>query len=224
MVRVVKHNKGQLLYSDVEAICRANAMTGKVGNETAMRAKLMASWTAVREEHLAVLFLTSCGEKSYGGLVKDLENAKLQGQDYYPKTLVESFELVLHWHDPSRSCNNSTSMKYGTQTTMATVTTNEATPTGTVLTNAGSERRGENNRLHSILCCFWCGRLGHMAGACTEVALIEGSPFDPNEHGTQNLTKNCPSKLPKHWILLDNQSTVNVFSNPAFLRNIRQVN
>ena len=48
---------------------------------------------------------------------------------------------------------------------------------------------------------------------------------EDQEHRSASFFKSGISggRIPKEWILLDNQSTTDAFSNPALLRNIREV-
>jgi hypothetical protein len=54
-----------------------------------------------REEYLACAFLLGADRKRYGKLMEDTENAYIQKDDKYPKTLVEAYNLLIHWkQDP----------------------------------------------------------------------------------------------------------------------------
>jgi hypothetical protein len=53
------------------------------------------------EEYLACAFLLASDRKRYGKLIEDLENDHIQKNDKYPKTLVEAYNLLVHWkQDP----------------------------------------------------------------------------------------------------------------------------
>jgi hypothetical protein len=56
--------------------------------------------------------------------------------------------------------------------------------------------------------CFNCGKMGHYANQCRD-----------QQQGTT--LAQAMVAIPKHWVLLDNQSTIHLFSNSALLQNIR---
>jgi hypothetical protein len=98
--------------------------------------------------------------------------------------------------------------------------------------------------------CYNCQQFGHYASSCTsahvprnaggvqmllcgEVAATtdldkddgtedEDEEFDFSFHQTDAITLTQAHMIDPNWILLDSESTVSIFSNKKFLKNIRQ--
>lgn len=101
--------------------------------------------TEVREEYLAMMFITSTNDKKYKLLVTQLENKMLKRNDCYPKTLVDAYNK--HYTGKPPSSSNVNTLK------------------------AGHTCPWPNPNVR----CYQCGHLGHVAGACTETTTIEGA-------------------------------------------------
>ena len=110
---------------------------------------------------------------------------------------------------------------------------------GTTLTTSGSSTPNQNisnnnapipgtdRRLHPTIHCYKCNQLGHYASSCPTLT------NDNREMGHTNLTigtnrisefsfsqvEDETVRSPKMWILLNNQSTIDVFCNGDLLAN-----
>ena len=109
------------------------------------------------------------------------------------------------------------------------------------LASSGNTKSGRNKLAH--ITCHKCGKQGHFADKCEEeqrqehqtgsmllTAGIENGEFNHDVHfqflqhtKEVSLKLDESGKIPKSWILLNNQSTVDVFYNANLLRNIRKV-
>jgi hypothetical protein len=211
-------------------LTRANASTEE----------LRAAKAAAKEEYLACAFLLGSDRKRYRKLIENLENDHVQRNDKYPKTLVEAYNLLIHWKQDPKNLMQVLG----------------STSDGVAFTNIGDKQRPTQGRTdqghqHPGIQCFHCQEMGHYASSCnnewrargTEAsgtqALMDGTEAEDYDddyigfdflnveqvHNASNgRLHNQGAEVSKTWILLDNQSTVDVFCNPKLLKNIRQVN
>jgi hypothetical protein len=85
---------------------------------------------------------------------------------------------------------------------------------GLAFVNAGGEPGEAGGRNLDHIVCFICQEPGHYANQCPH-----------RNEGEQQDTNLCTSgtrDIPANWMLLDNQSTIDLFCNAELLKNIRR--
>ena len=188
-----------------------------------------------KEQYLATAFLMGADRNRFGKLIEDLENAHLLGDDTYPKTINEAYNLLSHWKQDPR--NTSRTVTEGVMFVNNAAISNNDTDEANALVNVGGRTKNKN------ITCFKCNQKGHFANECpvkseddpkvightmlmSAVEFNELPTFTFHQHDTASeMNKKANGKnIPPSWILLDSQSTVDIFSNADLLTNIRQVN
>jgi hypothetical protein len=195
---------------------------------TASVAERSLAKSEVKEEFLACAFLLGADQKRYGKLIEDIENSHVQKNDKYPKTLVEAYNLLVHWkQDKNLLGANDT-----------------AGSDGVAFANVGNDQRPPQD--NSQIQCYNCQEMGHYASTCTNAWRAQGSGTQALMSGVEiedyeddNISFNFANvtstdrygsihhqgaEVSKTWILLDNQSTVDVFCNSDLLKNVCKVN
>ena len=173
----------------------------------------------------AIAFLLGCDRSRYGKLIEDLENDCLQGRNNYPTTVVAAYNLLTNWKQENRAGWRA------------------PTTDGVAFANADDGKKTTKRNVT----CHKCGVKGHYVTDCPELAAertasgtsatqtgttllmtgIADGEFDDDRntftfvnHGV-TCQIGTDGRVSKSWILLDNQSTVDVFYNPDLLMDIR---
>jgi hypothetical protein len=250
-IEVVEHCGGSLGGHDAVINKSLEAMSLTRANASVIQLK--AATAAAREEYLACAFLLGSDRKRYEKLVEDLENDYIQKIDKYPKTMVEAYSLLIHWkQDPKNlmrvlgmvsdgvafanvgtdqhgtanehphiTCYNCQEQgHYASVCTNETVTRGRTNESGTQALLAGAE--AEEVETEEVEEPETTGTdIDDYDDDSISFSFLnvsqEGSKMNGNVHH-QGAT------VSKDWILLDNQSTVDVFCNPKLLKNIRKAN
>jgi hypothetical protein len=212
----------------------------------ATRAELTEAIKTTEDQYLATAFLAGADRSRYGKLIENLENDFTQGQDRYPKTLTAAYSLLTNWkqavHKSLGPANDGMSFTNvdGDGNTEHSLNNNGR--------NSVSRLQWLKDKVN--ITCHKCQEKGHYANECNNVRVekeaeatlvtagastVKVDDFDDADHvhfqflmtgkhsDHRSVVLNQPAgAVPKLWILLDNQSTVDVFYNKELLQNIRK--
>lgn len=200
-----------ITYADaglIEAVAASHQRAGAPNNADRAEAKGRA---------LAIRFIRGAHEVNRSYLV-ELRNNFLHGHDDYPTSLHAAYNILQRWQVPTqRRLPGGDGVAFATtgeEDTQENQSANNA--------NTGGDRRQ----------CWRCGEIGHISTNCPnrptdqegnliltqgfETVSSMGFSFSQGEDGKTR------SNIPKNWILLDNQSTINLFCNRDMLVNVRE--
>ena len=179
----------------------------------------------VREITWATLFILHADVNRYGNLITNLQNEYLSNTNKYPKNLNEAYSRLTNWKETAVGNRNSNSE-------------------GVSFTNVGATVK--KNKDH--ITCFNCQQKGHYSNECSKprggnnatlttsdvvISDVDSGACDDTDdmHLNSSFQFICDGttfnthlthQIPPTWILLDNQSTIDVFCNKYLLVNVHK--
>jgi hypothetical protein len=170
-----------------------------------------------KEMEWANIFITGADRVRYGSLITSLQNEYLNGSDRYPKTLSDAYNRLTYWREP-KSATRHVSSSDG-----VTFAHTSDEKDGVALVN---DSKTKTPRSKEHITCHKCGEKGHYANQCNAesgeqllISGVEAGEFDGNSTSFLFQTSHG-GNIPETWILLDNQSTVDVFKSKSLLKEI----
>lgn len=159
-------------------------------------------------------FVRGANDK-YAPYLRELQNAFLNGNDDYPSTLNQAYNIMQRRSEAMHTGNNDANGANNTGIAFATVVS------------------GTDGHTHNHITCHQCHEKGHYTNQCPEGAGNEGNQNEGprNEQGNGQRTTDLmrallaqsSSVVPGSWVLLDNHANVDLFHNKSLLQNIRRM-
>lgn len=197
-----------------------------------------------RNRSLGIAFIKRADPKRFSQMLADLENNFSRGLDQYPADLTSAYTMLNVYVKPVALPSDNRSRHAGSGGAAVgasgTAATTPSVPPaagelGLTFAQAAATVVGANGVTHAGITCYRCNAHGHYADQCpadtSSVQLLQVSPPPPasgggappeHAHSTHfTFAQHFLEPIPSSWVLLDSESTVSVFNNPALLRNIR---
>ena len=179
-----------------------------------------------RELELAALFIRNSDKGQYSGLQASLKNDFLSGNNNNPRTLVEAYGRLVHWKETNICIPNGNANDGVAFTTNGNISRNnerEDEPGVTFKKNIMSNNRGKKNG-YARKDDESKAKANNNKDTKNQISIyptISLNMPSPNIYNVDSHNFNTSSEIiPRTWILLDNQSTVDVFCEKSLLQDI----
>jgi hypothetical protein len=194
----------------------------------------------VRDYTLGTALILGADPSRYSGMIRGLKNASLAGRDEWPKNVTEAYNYLSKWegeeanpnatrdHDGIQFHNdgNENAHERKPQPWHAKMTCRNCEKVGHIAHFCKAPMKATTNvqdgEAHedadaNLLDADW--------NDCNEEYYADLFLCEEEDHRSASFLKDGINggRIPKDWVLLDNQSTTDAFSNPGLLKNIHEV-
>ena len=211
---------------------------------TTTAAKKIEITKKVKEYTLATAFIYGSDPERYGNMVRGLKNASLAGRDEWPKNVTEAYNYLSKWEGDevaSTKTRDYEGVAFGIDGETA------SKPRGPQPWHAKMTCKNCNKKGHIAALCEDNNKVADANVQDAEVkevhedatqqllVSLQNEPFDyeadmfvneadENRSASFHLRDGINGgRIPKHWVLLDSQSTTDAYSNPDLLVDIHEV-
>ncbi len=196
---------------------------------------------------LATKFLLGTDPRKYNGMLVFLKNTHQAGDDKWPTTLADAYSRVSKWEtdDNGKNNNNDRNSNHHEETTFATdgdeirkkepwqleMTCHKCQKKGHISYFCPTKKKNATTNVQTGTVDETEETTQNLMHGVDEYNAEDDDDFDYEEHLFLQLETHDVlhlkdgingGRIPKSWILLDSQSTTDVYSNPHLLTNIRK--
>jgi len=175
--------------------------------------QLAGARARIENKTIAYGILVRADRSRYGKLIEEMENDFLKGNNDYPQTPTETYNLLVNYRN------------------YATVNKRNAAQSGldhVAFVTDGKRQRGDNKQYPHIK-CFKCNQFGHYKSDCPEIKEKTGGESGSSQESQAHVSLTtlhvaltvARKEIDPMWILCDSESTVDIFKNKAMLVNIK---
>jgi hypothetical protein len=180
--------------------------------------QLTAARKRIQDKTVAYGILVRADRSRFGKLIEEIENDFLKGNNDYPVTPTEAYNLLVNYRSYN---NNKRTAGQGGLDHVA------------FLSDGKRQKQEGESRYFPHIKCFKCNQFGHNKSDCPVRNKENGSGGNVNDNERQEQVQVtlttmhvtlavAKQEIDPMWILCDSESTIDVFRNKSLLANIRK--
>jgi Zinc knuckle len=182
----------------------------------------------ITDSKLALEFITKLDPKRYKRMLVQMRNEALRKDpDAYPKTLASAYRIASGWGNEDLASGNHAVDIHSAFLADTAFVTKARDP------DKGGKAAGSKGKKSAEIVCFVCGVIGHYARDCEKRKGVEKTLMttdvkdeeieaETDEWDVALVASSDPSMFASHEVMLDTESSINIFKTRKLLTGIRE--